>query len=163
MRSIDYSDEAWRESVGHLPLRVISDEDLALLHRHWIWANQQREAFDAELNSRFGERDGAAIEGRDFGFMFAWYGMLWAVIEALTEPKEGRSVELRGHLSRDIERVRKALKRCRNAVLHVSRTGKYFDDRLSDLMSPENAITLRRIHGGLGRIFLEEFRRRSVQ
>ena len=31
-------------ALGGLPL-----EQLMLLHRHWIWANRQRELFEAEL------------------------------------------------------------------------------------------------------------------
>jgi len=46
---IDYSAAAWQESCGHFPLRDRPGEELLLLHRHWMWANVQREAMEQEF------------------------------------------------------------------------------------------------------------------
>ena len=40
---IDYTDDEWLESNGHEPLYRLAPADRLLLHRHWMWANQQRE------------------------------------------------------------------------------------------------------------------------
>ena len=44
-----YTDEEWREAAPDRPLSDVELTQLLLLHRHWIWANSQREQFDAEL------------------------------------------------------------------------------------------------------------------
>lgn len=164
MSAVGYAEDEWRLAVGHAPLSGLTIEDFALLHRHWIWANQMRSCFDQIL-----AKEGAVevSEGDHFlakpgwGFMLVWYGLLWSVIEALVEASEGRSIDLRGRLRADIDSIKDNLRRCRNAVLHVPRSGDYFDDRLITLMSqPQSAATLRRVHAGLGRLFVEEARKR---
>ena len=49
MPQAHYTEEEWRPSAGHRPLGGLPLEQLMLLHRHWIWANRQRELFEAEL------------------------------------------------------------------------------------------------------------------
>jgi len=165
MASADYyGEEDWATSAGHYPLRDRSADDLLLLHRHWMWANQQREGFDRCLQEGSDECRGmgsAMLASRHLGFMFAWYGMLWAVIEACIDEKEGRNIDIRGTFRADIDKLTPLLRRCRNAVLHVSRAGGYFDDRMLRLVSEgSSAAILRRISGGFGRLFLEECARR---
>ncbi|HUY13139.1 MAG TPA: hypothetical protein VMX16_05820 [Terriglobia bacterium] len=163
----DYSEDEWRAAAGHFPLADRPIEDFLLLHRHWMWANQQREAFDRELSAASAELfepGPAALASPGFGFMFVWYGMLWAVIEGLTDPCERRCVDIRGRFRADIDSVSSLLHRCRNAILHVPRTGDLLDDRIVALVSePASASTIRRTSRGLGRMFLEEYRRRNPQ
>jgi len=45
----EYTEVEWRESAAHFPFRDRPLEDLMLLHRHWMWANQLRDAFDELL------------------------------------------------------------------------------------------------------------------
>ena len=162
----EYTEEEWRESAGHFPLRDRPLQDLMHLHRHWMWANQLREAFDGILRESVdGQHRGLAmLATRQFGFMFVWYGMLWAVIEACIDPNEGRNLDLRGPFRQDIDSLAEILRRCRNAILHVPRAGEYVDTRIQALMAePQSAVTLRRISSGFGRMFLEEFGRRPAE
>ncbi len=160
---IDYTSEEWQLSAGHFPLSRRPPEDLPLLHRHHMWANQQREAFFRLLenpSAGFGEPGPLMMATREIGFMFTWYGLLWAVIEACIDPDEDRNVDIRGPFRHDIEQMSGLLRRCRNAVLHVPRSGGLLDARIQELVAePNSAITLRRIHRGFGRLFLDEFRR----
>lgn len=159
-----YSEAEWMASVGHHPLRDRPAEDLALLHRHWMWANQQREVFDSDLLKAPDDHSAglAMLATRGFGFLFTWYALLWVVIEACIDPKEGRNVEIRGEFRRDIDEMSDVLRRFRNAILHVPRAGGYIDQRLVALVSqPDSAATLRRIHAGFALMFLEEYARRQ--
>ena len=54
------------------------------------------------------------------------------------------------------------LRRCRNAVLHVPRSGEYFDQRIIDLLGyPDSVGLIRTVHSAVGRLLLEEMRRRG--
>jgi hypothetical protein len=129
-----------------------------------MWANQQREVFDRcleEFSEEFLEMGPAALASKQFGFMFVWYGMLWAVIEACIDVREGRRIDIRGSFRAEIDRLAPVLRRCRHAILHVPRTGKLLDERIVALVSEEDsAATLRRISRGFARLFLDEYRRR---
>ena len=69
-----------------------------------------------------------ALATKQFGFMLVWCGLLWAVIEACIDPKEGRSVDLHGPFRGDIDKLAPVLRVCRNAILHVSRSGAVDND-----------------------------------
>jgi hypothetical protein len=131
-----------------------------------MWANQQRESLDHHLQKATADdlmnMGLAVLATKQFGFMFVWYGMLWAVIEACIDENEGRNIDIRGRFRDDIDKLALALRCCRNAILHVPRSGSLLDDRILKLVSePESARTLRRISRGFGRLFLEEFKRRE--
>lgn len=161
----DYTDSEWLASVGHDPLSSIPHEDLLLLHRHWMWANQQRETFERLLGEQAEEiplNGVAGLATKQFGFMFFWYSLLWAVIEACIDPKEGRNVDLLGPFRADIDQLAPTLRVCRNAILHVPRRGALLDARIIALVSkPGSAPLIRRVSRGFGRLFLAEFRRRD--
>jgi hypothetical protein len=162
--SISYNPEEWQESAGHYPLKDRSATDLTVLHRHWMWANLQRTAmedllkqglsFDADTHGTI------MMMSREISFMFIWYALLWSVIEAFQD----RGIDIRGPLQSDISAVADLLRRCRNAVLHVpQKTDTSLDQRIQALVADtENATTVRRISGGFGRLFLEEFQRRTA-
>jgi hypothetical protein len=163
----DYSENEWAISAGHYPLAERPRNDTALLHRHWMWANQQREIFDshvAEASADDLTKMGVAgLATKQLGFMFAWYGMLWSVIQACVDPKESRNIDIRGRFRDDIDHLTPTLRSCRNAILHVPRSGVLLDERIVQLVSiPGSALTLRRITRGFGRLFLEEFNRLDV-
>jgi hypothetical protein len=165
--SNDYSENEWAISAGHYPLADRPRHDTMLVHRHWMWANQQREIFEsqvAEISADDLTNMGlAGLATKQFGFMFVWYGMLWSVIEACIDPKEGRNIDIRGRFRDDIDHIAPALRPCRNAILHVPRSGELLDERIIQLVSdPGSALTLRRIARGFGRLFLEEFNRLDV-
>ena len=94
-----------------------------------------------------------ALAMKQLGFMFVWYGLLWAVIEACIDPREGRSVDLRGPFMSDIDKLAPALRECRNAILHVPRSGALLDARIVRLVSePSSASMIRRVSRGFARL-----------
>jgi hypothetical protein len=127
---IDYSAVEWQASVGHFPLTACTREELLLLHRHWMWANQQREAMERTFGTDCApsETGPLMMASVGIGFMFVWYGMLWTVIEACTVE---RSLDLRGAFRAEIDKVGPQLKHCRNAVMHVPKSNALLDDRIA--------------------------------
>lgn len=155
-----YDDAPWARISGPPPLAGLQNEDLMLVHRHWMWANQQREWFYDLLGER-----GEFIEPEMYlaektgGSMVVWYGLLWAIIEAL---RDDRTIDLRDPLGADIDKIADPLRRCRNAVLHVPRSAGYSDQRILDLIAhPDSVRLIRMIHTALGRLLVEEMRRRN--
>lgn len=159
---IDYTTDEWAASVGHLPFGSCPGEELMLLHRHWMWANQQREAFEALLGKEdLGEPGPLMMATKSMGFMFVWYGMLWSVIEACVRD---RKMDFRDAFGADIAQMSDTLRRCRNAVLHVPKDSQLLDERIEQLvMVLDSPATIRRIHRGFGRLFVDEFRRRTAE
>jgi hypothetical protein len=158
---IDYTDAEWRMPIGHGPIGRLAAADRLLLHRHWMWANQQREAFDRFLQNpapEILEPGPLMMATREMGFMFIWYGLLWSVIEACVGGG-GRGLDIKGPFREDIDRMSDLLRRCRNAVMHVPGPGQLLDERIVKLVSEPDAVTfIRRIHRGFGRMFLESFK-----
>jgi hypothetical protein len=158
---IDYTANEWIESTSHRPLRDVRGEDLLLLHRHYMWANQQREAFFKLLENPSADAltpGPLMMATREMGFMFVWYGLLWSVLEAFKD----RSLDIRGPFLEDVKRMTDLLRRCRNAVMHVPAEGQLLDRRIDELVKePESAVVIRRIHRGVGRLFVEEFKRQT--
>lgn len=155
-------------SAGHHPLQGQSGEQLVLLHRHWLWANVQRTAMEAELLriAEAGECLEEHIEtaSRLSAHMYSWYSFLYALIEACLDRLEGRQVDLRGLFRADIDAMRDTLRGFRNSVFHVPRD-KYLDRRLLEFFMnhASRADCIRRVHRGFGRLFIEEYGRRGIQ
>jgi hypothetical protein len=73
-----------------------------------------------------------------------------------------RNIVLRGALGHDIARVRAALKKCRNAILHVRDDNSHLDIRIQKLVEQRDIVVrIRRVHHGLGRLLREEVQRQS--
>src|SRR5215204_4058833 len=127
---IDYTDDEWAESAGHFPLSPCTQDELLLLHRQWIWAEQQRDAFERsfpELVRQLRESAPGIMATKAMGFMFVWYGLLWSVIDACTRE---RTLDLRGPFREDMTRMEPTLRPGRNAILHVPRTNDLIDQRI---------------------------------
>jgi hypothetical protein len=121
-RQFQYTEEDWREAAQHRPLGAVEPNQLLLLHRHWIWANWQREEFDSELRAgRTPEGPPPDLVSAATTAMYLWYAFLWSVIEAF----QARQIELGGRFGEDIESLADGLRRCRNAVFHVSEKSYY--------------------------------------
>jgi hypothetical protein len=118
-----------------------------------------REAFEQELQRQPElPRSHAMLATRQFGFMFIWYALLWAVLEGCID----RKLDFRGRLQEDIERLSDTLRPFRNAIFHVPRDGDYVDKRLMNLVEqPNSALAIRRLNVALGRLFFDEFQRRK--
>lgn len=158
----DYTDAEWADSTSPLPLQGQSAENLLILHRAWLWANVQRECGDKEL-TRIVAAHEPLEEHLDPGCVlqshyFAFYGFLYSLIEGCRK----RRIDLRGHFHSDVDAMKGILKPFRNAVFHVP-WDRYHDDRLSALFlsAQTSADRIRRVHRGFGRLFLEEFARRT--
>jgi hypothetical protein len=132
-----------------------------LLERTFLWANLQKALADGEL----GRINGKNLEAHAlptsvlYSHLFAWYAFLYSLVEACLEPSEGRSIDLRGVFQQEIAAMQDTLRRCRNAVFHVPKSGKDYDDqRMRDLMSDPNTngTRLRRVHEGFRRMLTEE-------
>jgi hypothetical protein len=128
-----------------------------------MWANVQRECFDAEL-LRAGQAGRQAFEASVKSYVSvlksheaAWYAFLFTVIEACLDEREKRQLIIRGIFRSEIDAMYDTLRLFRNAVFHVSRD-KYYDDRLLDLYTraETGADKIRRVHDGFGRLFLDE-------
>jgi hypothetical protein len=152
-----YTDEEWPDCAPGRPLESLELAQVMLLHRHWIWAKTQQEIYNDEL--RAGRPpDINAMAHVAVSSLFLWYALLWSVLDAI----EDRGVKFGGRLDADIASLSDGLRRCRNAVFHVSRDA-YYDDRLFAFMADaESAPKLRRITAGLGRLFLAEFDEREL-
>ena len=111
---LDYTDAEWAESGADEALAAMPPEEFIVLHRQWMWANQQRERFYELLAESDPEKRGnfASLVGKDAGHMLAWYGLLWSVIEAFEE----RDTTFGGRFGQDIAAISDDLRRLRNAV-----------------------------------------------
>jgi hypothetical protein len=129
-----------------------------LLHRHWIWANWSRLAFvDALANEDWNDFEN--FVARTPWAMYTWYGLLCAVIEGLTD----RKVRLGGRLVADVRAIREPLREARNATFHVGGADAYWDKRLFEITkNPESAAQITRAHEAIGRLLLDELRRRKL-
>ena len=145
----DYTDDEWTLAVADAPLAKLPKPDVALLHRHWMWANQQRERFYELLGTE--KEEVSTLATRCAGHMLAWYGFLWSVIEAF----RARGITFKGPFQSDIDSLSNDLRRVRNAVFHVPGTGEYYDKRIVAFVGRSDAVDLvRRVHRGFGRLFL---------
>jgi hypothetical protein len=153
-----YTEDEWAEAAGHRPLAGVDVNHVALLHRHWIWANLQRRRFYEMLREAPSpSEDEGFLTAEAYCSMYLWYALLWSVIEGFQDP----DIEFRGQFAVDIERMSDVLRRCRNAVFHVSE-GRYWDARLFELMNmPDSAEVIQRISTGFGRLFIEEAQARK--
>jgi hypothetical protein len=152
-----YDEAAWKASAGHGPLHDVDVNQVFLLHRHWIWTNLQRSRFQATLPNAPKPDDGAFLADECWASMYMWYATLWSVIEGFAD----REIDIRGPMRDDIDQMSVVLRRCRNAVFHVSPTNQN-DKRLFEFMFiPDAAAAISRISSGFGRMFFEEhaFRR----
>jgi hypothetical protein len=148
----EYTDAEWEAAAGHRPIRDLDVNVRLLLHRQWYWAHVQRDRFRTTLPNAPSPADTEAwLMSEAFCSLFLWYAILYSVIEEFAD----RSIDLREPMAADIDAVREPLRLTRNAVFHVSK--KYWDDRLFALMGdPNNVARIYRIHGGFGRLFLQD-------
>lgn len=176
----EYSAAELAEAVGCRPLSGLPYMDVGLLYWRWVWASRIRQHFLAALDreddaERFDEGTGEPkFEADSWMFMYLWYGLLWAVVEALDE----RGVEFSNRLSEDIENLSDGLRLTRNAVFHIPSPadgvgftrGGFHDERLTRLMRKgdgdwtpdrETVPAISRVHSVLGQLLREEVRLRT--
>lgn len=152
-----YTEDEWEEISASASFDDVPTHQVALLHRHWIWADYSRRAHEDSLANE----DWDDVE--DFGArtpwaMYTWYGLLYAVVEGLTD----RKVRLGGQLVTDLRTIREPLREARNATFHVGGADAYWDMRLFEIAkNPESAKQITRAHQAIGQLLLDELRRRN--
>jgi hypothetical protein len=158
---LDYTEEEWAEIAGHHPLDPLPSHQVALLHRHYMWAEYAHKWFQRAFQER-GHRDRPWEELHyEWAFaMFVWYSMVWSLIEGLRQ----RQVRIGGAMAADIRRIAEPLNQARNAVFHVGSQEGYHDMRLFEVMNePESVVLINRVHRGFGRLVLEGLQRKNEQ
>jgi hypothetical protein len=177
MSDYQYSEEEFAEIAARNPFGDLSYMDVGLVHLRWVWANRIRQHFIAALGREdqpaFTETGEPRLEADEWMFMYFWYGLLWAALEASRD----RGIVFAGRLGQDFDQLSDRLRMTRNAVFHIPKTGEgegftrggYHDERLTRLMrgegddwapDPTTVPAIYRVHSGLGRLLLEEMRRR---
>jgi hypothetical protein len=150
-----YTEAEWQVCVADSPLGQLRTERVGLLHRHWMWTNISKGWFTELIGTDQAPR-ADDLAGRGVFTMYLWYAMLWSVIEALTADQ----VRFAGRLRDDLRKIRVPLENSRNAVFHIG--DGYHDRRLFQIMEdPDSVGRILRVHSGLGRMLLEELRRRT--
>jgi hypothetical protein len=79
----NYTVEEWDAIKESASLSDIPDEQLMLLHRHWIWADHARLTFEEALRTE--KWDHGDIKERTPWAMYTWYGLLYVLIEGATQ------------------------------------------------------------------------------
>jgi hypothetical protein len=150
----NYTVEEWDAIKERASLADIPDDQLMLLHRHWIWADHARLTFEEALRTE--KWDHEDIKERTPWAMYTWYGLLYVLIEGATQ----RRMRFQGELLRDVRQIRDALREARNATFHVGSPDTYVDDRLLGIVQ-EDATAIYRAHQGIGQLLLDEMRERT--
>jgi hypothetical protein len=135
--------------------RPVDSEQLARIHRHWIWADHAKRTFDEALGSE-GWDDVDVSSGRVPWAMFLRYRFLYVVVDGFT----ARQILSESPLSIDVDQLREPLHNVRHAMFHVDRDHDYYDPRLTGTAS-ESAVQVRRVQQSLGPLALDEMRRRK--
>jgi len=140
---------------------TLDDEELMILHRHWMWANVIKKNFEIEIQKQIdsGIRQDAEemIVDRYGAYMSIWYGMLFGVLEEL----RNKQISIPS-IDQDINDVYDSLRLFRNAVFHPQK--EYWSGKLFKIMErKESAKKLWKIHKHLGGLFLSEMKIRTKQ
>lgn len=152
-----YTDDEWREISASASFEGVPTHQVALLHRHWIWANYGRRAHEQAIATE-DWNDVEDFTARTPWAMYIWYGLLYSVIEGL----DNRRVKLGGRLVSDLRAIREPLSKARNATFHVGATDGYWDKRLFEIANnPDSAHQITRAHEAIGQLLLDELRRRN--
>lgn len=68
----NYSVDEWAEISEGDPLAGLSARDLPVMHRHYMWADHQRRAFDPQMASVNAEN----LHEQAACALFLWFGLL---------------------------------------------------------------------------------------
>jgi hypothetical protein len=151
-----YTVQEWQAITKSASFDRVDDEQLARIHRHWIWADHAKRTFEEALTSE-GSDDADNWSRRLPWAMFLWYGFLYVVLEGFT----ARRILSKGPLSIDVHQIREPLRNARHAMFHVDRDHDYYDPRLIGMLK-ESPVQVRRVHLSLGQLALDEMRRRKT-
>lgn len=134
----------------------MGDEAFLEVARAWTWAGCMREQFGIALKSFEGQDPVEFYRTPEAGYMFVWYGLLFAVCQRL----RGERVKVPGVQS-EIDEMYDPLRLCRNATFHLQ--GEYWSRKLLDFVTREDtAEKIHRIHDGVGRWIQSEMLNRGL-
>lgn len=154
----EYSTEEWREISESTVFGALPTHQIGLLHRHWLWADHARLTFEDAVRSDT-RTDAMDFASRRNWATYVWYGLLYALIEGLTE----RKVRCGGELARDVRAIREPLRQARNATFHVGGEDSYWDMRLFEISAiPASAHQITRAHLATGQLLVDELRSRNA-
>jgi hypothetical protein len=135
-----------------------TNEEIAALHRYFIWSNRMRTHFDEVLQEHGTTGSPTSPAGVErFLYLSYWYGGLYVVVEGwralkLSDPYVDRLLE-----SPNVG----LLRRYRNGAFHYQPS--YFDGRFVDFFSQEGtAAWVRDLNSALGSFFLRESHRHRI-
>lgn len=140
------------------PLRAATNNRLACLVRHWMWADEARRQFECELGGWDFDHDPAA--DRLFGAYYHWCALLCGFSEAALNHALLIGPQL-ANLRLDIEATLPQLQSCRQ-VLVVIPASRELNPRIVDLLRDRTTIErLRRLHEAFGEAVRDEQRSRE--
>jgi len=123
--------------------------DVAVLHRHWMWANRFRVRFDGHPRERSADQEVTFFEDWIIDLM-SWYGHLHVTIEGWKELGLVDSTIDALLSSPNVD----SLRRLRNAVWHFQRD--WVDSRILGFMVQPGVVDwVREVNRQFGRFFQE--------
>ncbi len=134
----------------------MNNEIISIIHRHWIWANTIKLLFHKEITKVSRHRsnnDYVRIFISPYGtYMCMWYGLLFAVLEALKEEKI-----IIPNIQKDIDDIYSSLRHFRNAVFHAQK--KYWSPKFFEIMKDhDSADKIWKVHKEVGDFLLSKIK-----
>jgi hypothetical protein len=147
------------ETMRAAALSRSSIDRFACLVRHWAWADAARARFERERSLGW-EGDADPFAHRLFGSYYLWCALLCGLFDTALED-DLLSPSQMATLQPDLDACLPILHAGRHILVAVPRT-REGDPRIIDLLRGDGALScLRRVHGRLGAVLLEEQATRS--
>ncbi|MGC8495344.1 MAG: hypothetical protein ACP5SH_26825 [Syntrophobacteraceae bacterium] len=131
-------------------------EILVSLHRHWVWADRQKELFEYYLRTE-GQPSPESLKpdkpymlSSMFTCMFLWYGLLYVTCDGIEKVGKTKMA----HVSPTFNQVKGTLYQFRNAMFHVQ--PQYWSPKLLNIFRDQQTVErIRATHVNVG-TWLEE-------
>ena len=134
-----------REDSIENSMAMLNIEERMTFYRHWLWADLFKNEYIREVRRKNKEADGgiSLYYGSCGAFMFTWYGMVYSLIEFMSDKKI-----IIPEIKRDIKKVRKILHLSRNGAFHVQAEIGF--EKLFKTIGPGGSFTINKIHELIG-------------
>lgn len=142
--------------------KKMKHQDIASLHRYFLWSTAMKRDFESALAGQSYQQDPLTQQGfilhQDVGmYMSYWYGALYVVCDGwqrlgLSDP----------HIDQLLNSPNlKLLRRYRNGSFHYQKT--YFDARFHEFMSEGSSVQwIRNLSNAFGKWFLTYFKNNKL-
>jgi hypothetical protein len=154
----EYTPREWEEIAASASFGDLATDQVVVLYRRWLWAEFAHEVYEEEAEMWEPSVSDRFMLGRDVWALYVWCGLLFVLIEGMTE----RRVRYGGKLESDIGEIREPLNAARNATFRVGAQGSDSDERLRQVMHAADAQALERVHWALGQLLRTELSRRPL-